>query len=329
MSKSPSRHIDPTWEATEDELALGFSARHCEDLRYVDLWKRWLKWDGARWAEDQTIEVFDNIRDHCREATAHLADRPKRISAATAKTVAAVERFAKADRRHAALPADWDRDPWLLNTPAGIVDLRTGTLRKHRRDAYMRKITAAGPGDGCPRWRAFVREVTDDDEELQKFLQRFVGYCLTGSTREHAFVFLYGTGANGKGVFLNTLRGLLADYAKVAPMEIFTQSRSDRHPTELAMLQGARLVIDQETEEGRRWSESKIKALTGGDPISARYMRQDFFEYTPVFKLVIAGNHKPDLSTVDEAMRRRLILVPFTVTIPDLVLKVNLNHQLK
>jgi putative DNA primase/helicase len=143
-----------------------------------------------------------------------------------------------------------------------------------------------------------------------------LSYSLTGSIRDHALFFLYGTGGNGKGVFLNTWASILGDYAKVAAMETFTVSHGDRHPTDLAMLRGARAVIAQETEEGQRWAESRIKALTGGDPISARFMRQDFFTFTPAFKLMIAGNHKPSLRSVDEAVKRRFNLVPFTVTIP-------------
>jgi putative DNA primase/helicase len=151
---------------------------------------------------------------------------------------------------------------------------------------------------------------------LQRYLQRVAGYCLTGETREHAIFFFYGVGANGKGVFLNTLRNIWNDYAVVASMETFVETRGEHHPTELAHLRGARAVIAQETERGRRWAESKIKTLTGGDPIVARYMRQDFFEFTPQFKLLIAGNHKPSLRAVDEAVRRRFHLIPFTVVIP-------------
>ena len=145
---------------------------------------------------------------------------------------------------------------------------------------------------------------------------RVMGYCLTGITREHALFFGYGTGANGKGTFLNTMSAILGGYAAVAPMETFTASPTDRHPTDLAMLRGARLVAAQETEEGRRWAEGRIKAMTGGDPVTARFMRRDFFTFIPLFKLFIAGNHKPGLRGVDEAIRRRLNLIPFTVTIP-------------
>jgi P4 family phage/plasmid primase-like protien len=171
--------------------------------------------------------------------------------------------------------------------------------------------------------------VTAGDKDLQRYLQRVAGYCLTGETREHAVFFLYGTGANGKGVFINTLRAIWSDYAVVAPMETFIESQIDHHPTELAHLRGARLVIAQETERGRRWAESKIKALTGGDRITARYMRQDFFEFTPQFKLMIAGNHKPGLHGVDEAIRRRFHLIPFTVTIPPAERDTQLSDKLR
>ena len=148
------------------------------------------------------------------------------------------------------------------------------------------------------------------------FLQRYIGYCCTGLTTEHAFVFAYGTGANGKSTFINTIARIFGDYATVADMGTFIASNTERHPTDLAKLRGARLVVAQETQKGRRWDETKIKALTGGDRLTARFMRQDFFDFVPTFKLFIAGNHKPRLGTVDEAMRRRLLLVPFTVRIP-------------
>ena len=138
------------------------------------------------------------------------------------------------------------------------------------------------------------------------------GYCLTGLTNEYALFFIYGPGGNGKSVFLNILNYILGDYATTASMDTFTASKSDRHPTDLAMLNGARLVSASETEEGRAWAESRIKQLNGGDKISARFMRQDFFEFVPQFKLVIVGNHAPVLANVDDAARRRFNIVPFT-----------------
>jgi putative DNA primase/helicase len=196
------------------------------------------------------------------------------------------------------------------------VDLSTGEQRPPRPEDYMTKRTAVAPGGGCPRWHAFLDQVTAGDDDLQAYLQRVAGYCLTGHTSEHAVFFLHGTGANGKSVFINTVSGVMGDYAMIAPMEVFIESKTDRQPTEIAMLRGARLVVASETQAGRNWNEARIKALTGGDRISARFMRGDFFEFTPQFKLMISGNHKPTLRNVDEAIRRRLHLIPFTVTIP-------------
>ena len=176
--------------------------------------------------------------------------------------------------------------------------------------------SAAPPGTPHPQWSAFLDRITAGNAELQGFLQRYVGYCCTGLTTEHAFVFAYGTGANGKSTFINTIVRIFGDYAAVADMGTFIASNAERHPTDLAKLRGARLVVAQETQKGRHWDETKIKALTGGDKLTARFMRQDFFDFVPTFKLFIAGNHKPRLGSVDEAMRRRLLLAPFTVRIP-------------
>jgi len=313
---------------TEDALALAFTRRYHRDWRYVAAWGRWLVWDGRRWRNEETLAATDLIRGVCRHA-ALQADNPKLAAKlATSGTVGGVERLARADRRHAATTAEWDADPWLLNTPGGVVDLRTGRLRAHDRADRMTKITTATPAGDCPTWRRFLAEVTGGDADLQAYLQRVSGYCLTGSTQEHALFFLYGTGANGKSVFVNTLATILGDYAASAPMDTFMETRSDRHPTDMAGLRGARFVSSIETEQGRRWAESKVKSLTGGDKISARFMRQDFFEFWPQFKLFVAGNHKPAIRNVDEAMKRRLHLIPFTVTVPPERRDKHLQHKL-
>jgi putative DNA primase/helicase len=189
-------------------------------------------------------------------------------------------------------------------------------MRPARPDDYCTKITAVGPGGECPTWRKFIGRVSGDNEELVAFAQRVGGYALTGITNEHALFMLYGTGANGKSVFQGTIASVLGNYHTTAAIETFTATKSERHPTDLAYLRGAQLVTATETEEGRGWAEAKIKLLTGGDKISARFMRQDFFEFTPRFKLIIAGNHMPSLHSVDEAIRRRFHLIPFSVTIP-------------
>jgi len=302
-------------EFSDESLALRLAGDHADDLRFVDAWGRWLIWVGKRWAFDETRKAFDLARKICRQASAQCYSKAAK-QIASARTVAGIHRLAQADQRLAATTGQWDSDPWALNTPDCIIDLRSAERRPATPSDYSTKITAVAPGGQCPLFHRFLDEVMGHDAEMTAFLQRMFGYALTGSTQEHALFFLYGTGANGKSVLLNTVSGIVGDYHKAAPIETFTASNIDRHPTELAMLRGARLVTSVETEEGRRWAESRIKALTGGDKISARFMRQDFFEFTPTFKLIVAGNHKPGLRTVDEAIRRRFNLVPFTVTIP-------------
>ncbi|MBB6594081.1 phage/plasmid primase, P4 family [Ralstonia solanacearum] len=307
------------WE-TEDGLATAFTRRYGDDWRYCSLWGKWLVWTGVRWNSDQLLYVTHLSRGICRSASLKADTARQKTKLASSATIAAVEKIARSDPKHAATADEWDADVWALNTPGGVVDLRTGQLRAHRREDRMTKVTTATPrgrnGEGCPAWLAFIADITGGNTDLAAYLQRVVGYCLTGVTSEHALFFLYGTGANGKSVFVNVLTTILGDYAANAPMDTFMEARGDRHPTELAGLRGARLVSSIETEQGRRWNESKVKAITGGDKVSARFMRQDFFDYLPQFKLLIAGNHKPAIRNVDEAMKRRLHLIPFTVTVP-------------
>jgi P4 family phage/plasmid primase-like protien len=198
----------------------------------------------------------------------------------------------------------------------GVVHLLRAAVGAHDPLLHMTKTAGASAAGDCPVWMEFLDTVTGGDADLQAYLQRMAGYCLSGVTTEHALFILYGTGANGKSVFANTLTAIMGDYATVAAMDMFMATHGDRHPTDMAGLRGARIVTSIETEQGSRWAESKLKALTGGDKITARFMRQDFFEFTPQFKLLIVGNHKPSIRNVDEAMKRRLHMVPFTVTIP-------------
>lgn len=306
--------LDPT---TEHGMACAFTRFYHADWRYCATWGRWLVWNGMRWNPDHALYVQHLARSVCFAASAYADTASLRRKLTCAATSFAVERFARSDPQHVVLADRWDRDVWSLNTPAGIVNLKTGTLSVHDREALITKIATATPNGTCPTWQAFIGDVTGGDADLAAYLARVAGYCLTGSTEEHALFFLFGTGANGKSVFTQVLASLLGDYSAHAPMDTFMDVRGDRHPTDLAGLRGARIVCSIETEQGRRWNEAKVKAITGGDVISARFMRQDFFEYVPQFKLVIAGNHKPSLRNVDEAMKRRLHLIPFTVTIPE------------
>ena len=322
---------------SDDGLALEFSRQHDGQLLYVAIWGHWLRWDGTKWAADTTLAVYDLSRAVCREMGALAeAEDPKR-GEATARdvtspgTVASVERMARSDRRHARAVEQFDADPWVLNTTSGVVDLRKGRMRPHRRDDLFTKVTGTTPENRMPwRWLRFLLQITHGDKKMVRYLQRFIGYTLTGVIDEHAFAFLCGPGGNGKSVLLSTVAAMLGDYATTAMSDVFTVGRSDQHPTHLASLRGARMVLVTETEEGRAWAESRIKSLTGGDRISARVMRGDPFEFSPVFKLWIAGNHKPTLRNPDPAMRRRLHLMPLTFVpaTPDLGLAEALREEL-
>ncbi len=305
--------LDPS---TEDGLATAFTRHYGEDWRYCTQWGKWLVWNGQRWNQDHLHFIGHLIREICCQGALLSSNAKLKPRLTSASTTSGVEKFVRADPVHAISTSAWDAAPWLLNTPSGVVDLRSGTLREHRRSDQITRMTTASPQQECPTWRQFLLDITGGDTELMAYLQVMAGYCLTGITSEHALFFLYGTGANGKSVFVNVLATIMGDYAATAPMDAFMESVGDRHPTEMAGLQGARLVTATETEQGRRWNEARIKTITGGDKISARFMRQDFFEYSPQFKLMITGNHKPTLRNVDDAMKRRLHLIPFTVTIP-------------
>ena len=304
--------------ATDDALALEFTSRYGEDWRYCATWNQWLMWTAKQWKVDDTLLVNHLMRAIGREAALKADSHRIASKLASAGTVSSIERLARMDRRHAATTSEWDANPMDINTPGGVVDALTGRIRPHRRGDLMIKMTNGTlvPNSQCDTWLRFLDEVCGHDAELVAYLRRVCGYCLTGSTREHALIFLHGTGANGKSVFVNALLDVLGDYGMNAPMETFMSSRNDRHPTELAMLRGARLVVAAETEQGRSWNESRIKELTGGDLITARNLYQEFFTYPPQFKPMLTGNHKPALRNIDEAIRRRMHLIPFAMTIP-------------
>lgn len=300
-------------DLTEDGVARYFTALFAGKLRFDHDAGRWFEWTGDRWKSDTTHLAYS----HCRKVARDVSDKLKTSVKAIirkASFAAGVERLARSDREHAVTQEAWDSDPMLLGCPGGAVELHTGKFKPADTKDGITKHAAVAPAEKpCPLWIQFLDEATKGDQEMVEFLRRWCGYCLTGDTREHALIFLYGPGGNGKSVFLNTVSRIMGDYATTAAMDTFTSSRGDKHPTELALLKGARMVSASETEEGRAWAESRIKQMTGGDPITARFMRQDFFTYQPQFKLTIVGNHAPALVNVDDAARRRFNIVPFVV----------------
>jgi len=341
---------DEEFDTSDDGLALEMG-RKWGDGRHVALFARWLFFDGQRWEQDERLLHLTRTRDYLRAKADEIVrwaqkkveageDGDKLVETAeaiakqlrTATKVANIASLARSNPTQVASVGQWDADPWLLGTPGGTVDLRTGRLQQARLTDYITKQTAiapAPPGTPAPIWMAFLERIFRHDLDLVPYMQRAAGYALTGLTNEHALVFCWGEGGNGKGVFFNTLAHVVGDYAKVAAPDLLLETQSDRHPTDMAMLMGARLVIASEVPRGRAWNEPKLKSLTGGDPITARYMRQDFFTYLPQFTLLVAGNHKPGFRSVDEAIRRRVQLVPFLQNIPAEERDPDLSEKLK
>lgn len=302
-------------------LASRLARLHVSDIRYVAGGLGWLYWDGAKWARDISKRHMDYTRDVCAKASNEALrnvtppTKAERVAARCASypVMRNAATIAESDPAMQVTTDQLDADIYLLNTKNGLVDLRTGELMPHNRSKLCTRVTSVEVDFDmpAPRWNAFLNEACNGDAELKSYLQRLAGYSATGSTKEHVLAFAHGSGGNGKGTFLGAIGAILGDYAAVASADVFLASHNQRHPTELAALMGARLVHAQEIDPSRKWDEAKVKSLTGGDKISARFMRQDLFEFHPQFTLVIAGNTKPEITNVDDAMRRRMHLIPF------------------
>lgn len=296
------------------------------DIRWCEAWKCWLVWDGNKWepkanhivmsmaarvpglimAEGETATdrgQRDRLREHSLQSEGWRAQQ-------------AMYSLARYRPEVTVKPDQFDVDPWIINCPNGTLDLRTGKLRSHERLDYLTKmcVTTFEPQATCPLWEQFVSDVFPGEHApVIPYIQRLLGYFLTGDVSTHMMAVFWGCGGNGKGTLLNTfLKVIGRDYAATAPSELLMAKRGDRHPTELATLCGKRLVVCQETEEGSRLHESLVKSLTGGDEISARRMHEDFWSFFPTHKLVLGTNHKPEVRGNDSGIWRRLRLVPFT-----------------
>ena len=267
---------------------------------------------------DARAEAIANDRAKELESKAGAFRSWAKASQSRGKIEAAVK-LAESEPTVSARAEDFDADPWLLNCENGALDLRTGQLRPHARGDLLTRLApvAYDPAAICPTWDAFLTHIMGGSADMLGFLQRAVGYSLTGSVQEQCLFFPYGGGANGKSTFLKAILSMLGkDYAKQAAPELLTVGQ-DRHPTELADLAGVRFVASIEVAEGKRLAEALVKQLTGGDPVKARLMRQDFFQFDPAFKIWLAANHKPVVKGTDFAIWRRVKLIPFTVTIPE------------
>jgi putative DNA primase/helicase len=269
------------------------------------------------------------MKDATEERKARLEQAHKMLKWAleseSAKRINAMLDLARSEPDIPILPGQMDGDPWLFNCPNGTLDLRTGEVREHRRQDHITKLcpTPYEPEAQCPTWERFLGAVfpTDDgepDADLITFVQRLLGRCLTGDVSEQQLPIFWGSGANGKSTLINAVLDALGpDYAMKANADLLMVSRGERHPTELAGLFGMRLVVASETHQGRRLNEALVKDLTGGEPIRARRMREDFWEFKPTHKVILLTNHRPRVRGTDEGIWRRLRLVPFTTTFWD------------
>lgn len=320
-----------------------------ENALYSPKRNRWFFWDDTRWRPDDDGRHMTLFRDYMairadelisaailegrnlKQAAAKALEGWAKAEARRLKdrpTITAVESLARSNEGRTVDLERLDKDIFLLGTPDGTVDLKTGFLRPAKREELITKQTACGPaeeGDLPVLWLKFLYRIFDGDQEVIDFMQRLAGYALSGSTKEHKMFFFYGRGRNGKSVFHKVLNRIWVDYSCDAPAELFMKSNFAPHPTGLAGLHGARLVIGSEIPRNSEWNQAEIKKLTGGDRVSARFMRGDFFTYDPQLTLIIAGNDKPTLAGVDPAMRARMVLIPFTVQIP----KEEQNHNLE
>ena len=306
-------------------------ALHGADLRYCFPWSRWIVWGGTRWSADDSGEVHrrakstvatiygEASRSTDEDARKAIAKHAMRTEAS--QKLQAMIALARSELGIPVLPKDLDTHRWLLNLQNGTLNLRTATLQPHSQANMITKLAPVeyDPSARCPLWLAFLDRIMGGKEALIGFLQRAIGYALTGDVSERALFILYGTGANGKTTFLNVVSALLGeDYAQQTPTETLLVKRfGSAIPNDVARLRGARLITAQETAEGRRLAESLVKQMTGGDKLTARFLRAEFFEFRPEFKIFLATNHKPVIRGTDKAIWDRIRLIPFNVTIPE------------
>lgn len=296
---------------SDQALADDFAIKARDALRWTP-GMDWMVNRGSHWERDELLHRSTVAREVCKSAAAGINDEKLRRKICAASTASAAIALARRSPVISTPVAEWDKHPMLLNTPDSVIDLHTG--QTVARDSLLfTQVTRASPAAmPTPVWDRFLGEIFANDLEMVEFIQRMAGYCLTGSIKEQKLFFLHGAGANGKSVFLDVLRSIAGTYAHNLPSEALMTAKHEGHPTMFASLQGRRLAISSEIEDGAHWAESRIKSLTGDETLTARYIRQDFFTFPVTHKHVIAGNFKPRLKGDDFAMARRLVLVPFT-----------------
>jgi len=314
---------------TDTTNAYRLLTEYGKDIRYNSLWKKWLVWNGNHWEMDDGYMIHDKglkiVRGIYEELlkTSDIRDRLE------------IEKHAmqseSARRRKALIEvASWipelniktdslDTNPWLFNVKNGTIDLKAGEVRPPNPDDLITRIANVeyNPDAGCPAWKKFIMEIMGYNAELIHFIQNAAGWAITGDTSEQTMFILFGTGANGKSTFLNTIMNLLGDYAIATPTETFMKKTGDQITNDIARLRGTRFVTTTEAEHGKRLSEPLIKQITGNDRMTARFLYGEFFNFVPTFKIWMATNHKPVIKGTDHGIWRRIKLIPFITRIEE------------
>lgn len=325
---------------TDTGNAARFGDQYAGQVKYV-FGMGWMIWDGLCWQSDQMDSIMELAKKQARDIYKEgegLEDDAARI---------AVARHSKASQQAPRLKATLelaqslpllatqakllDTHDMLLGVANGVINLKTGKLQPASTDNLMTRHSpvAFDPNAKCPIFLAFLNQVCGGDKQLEKYLQRVVGYSLTGQTVEQCLFFLYGSGANGKSTFLNVVKDLLgSDFSTQTPSETLMAKRGSS-TNDIARLRGIRVLIANEVEDGSLLAEALVKQMTGGETLTARFHYAEYFELTPKFKLFIAGNHKPMIRGRDNGIWRRIRLIPFEVTIPSKQRDKNLQTKLR
>ena len=313
---------------TDTGLGERFAAQHQAAVRFCYPWNKWLVWDGQRWARDAEGAVQQLAKQTCRSILAEAAaesdaDARKALTKFAMQSESVGHRkamlsLAQSEPGIPVLPGELDKNPWLLNVQNGTINLKTGKLQPHDKADMITKISPCmyDPDATSPAWLAFLWRIFDERVDLIDFVQKLAGYFLTGDVSEQIFPIFHGSGANGKSTLVEAIMNVMGDdYAMKAPPDFLMLKRGE-HPTATADLFGKRLVACVESGEGRRLGEVLVKELTGGDTLRARRMREDYWQFNPTHKLILATNHRPEVRGTDYAIWRRIRLVPFSVQIP-------------
>ncbi len=305
-----------------------FVKAYKDRIRYCMPWKKWLIWDDTTWRPDECGEIYALCKDFLRGLyikVATISDHKRAVEMAThviksesLRRRQALVESASLERAVRITPGEVDQDPFLFNVRNGTLDLRTGQLYESMKGKYITKCAGVNYDKDatCEHWKKFLHRILRGNEALIRFFQKAVGWALTGDMSEQVMFILYGSGANGKSTFINTVMDILGEYAMSTQTETFMRKNGNTLSNDIARLRGARFVTTVEAEEGRRLSEPLIKQVTGQDVMTARFLYGEYFDFLPTFKIFMATNHKPVIRGTDVGIWRRIKLIPFTETIP-------------